>query len=52
MLHFCADNFEHAPVYNKLFNCVLDTGIIPDAWGIGVIVPIYKCKGDMQRPEN
>ena len=35
-----------------MFNCVLDTGIIPDAWVLGVIVPIYKCKGDMQKPEK
>ena len=35
-----------------MFNCVLDTRIIPDAWGLGVIVPIYKCKGDMQKPED
>ena len=39
------------PVYCKLFNYILDTGIIPEACSLGTIVPIYKGKGDMQKPE-
>ena len=34
------------PIYHKLFTIVLDTGILPDAWLIGVIKPIYKNKGN------
>ncbi len=33
------------PVYVKLFNVVLDTGVIPSDWLIGIIIPIYKKKG-------
>jgi hypothetical protein len=35
------------PLYVKLFNVVLDSGIIPNAWTIGVIRPIYKKKGSL-----
>jgi hypothetical protein len=34
-----------------LFNLVLDSGKIPDAWTEGVIVPIFK-KGDTTSPDN
>ena len=40
------------PVYVKLFNLILDTGIIPESWTIGIIKPIYKQKGDPKLPEN
>lgn len=40
------------PVYVKLFNRILDTGILPDSWLSGSIVPIYKNKGDISLPEN
>ncbi|MCG8049047.1 MAG: reverse transcriptase family protein [Candidatus Thiodiazotropha endolucinida] len=40
------------PIYTKLFNLILDTGIIPESWSIGVIKPIYKNKGDPNSPEN
>ena len=28
------------PIYCKLFNVILDTGIIPQSWSIGIIKPI------------
>lgn len=33
------------PIYNKLFNLIFDIGIVPDAWTIGNIIPIYENKG-------
>ena len=40
------------PIYCKLFNIIFDTGIIPDAWSLDTIKPIYKNKGDPKLPEN
>ena len=40
------------PIYIKLFNIVLDTGIIPENWSMGTIKPIFKNKGDPKLPEN
>ena len=40
------------PLYVKLFNAILDTGLIPSAWIEGMIVPIYKNKGDETNAEN
>ena len=40
------------PLYTCLFNAVLDSGILPDAWLIGKIQPIFKNKGDPLLPEN
>ena len=39
-------------VYVNLFNHVFDTGIIPEAWPAGKIIPIYKQKGDKSDPAN
>ena len=40
------------PFYCKFFNCVLNTGLIPKSWLEGVIVPIFKNKGDPKDPSN
>ena len=40
------------PLYIKLFNRVLDTGDIPEDWLTGLIIPIYKNKGEKNDPNN
>jgi hypothetical protein len=40
------------PVYRKLFNAVLHSGVIPEIWTRGMIVPIFKKKGDPKDPSN
>ncbi|XP_071139805.1 uncharacterized protein [Mytilus edulis] len=40
------------PVFIALFNIVFESGCIPDSWSEGIIVPIYKCKGDPANPDN
>ena len=39
-------------IITKLFNVVFDSGVIPQAWCIGYIVPIYKKKGSASDPNN
>jgi hypothetical protein len=51
------DFFKNSPpflvsIYTKLFNVVLDTGIIPETWKTGIIIPVYKNKGCPTDPEN
>ena len=36
----------------KLFNIILETGFIPDAWCKGLIMPLYKNKGKRDNPDN
>ena len=38
--------------YLKLFNGIFDSGIFPDSWAEGLIVPIYKKKGNKDDPNN
>ena len=40
------------PIYVKLFNKILDTGDIPEDWLTGLIIPIYKNKGEKNDPNN
>ena len=40
------------PLYVLLFNKILDSGVIPEDWVLGLIVPIYKKKGDKRDCDN
>ena len=38
--------------YLALFNKVIETGNVPDEWGIGLIKPLYKGKGNVHDCDN
>ena len=40
------------PVFTKLFNLILKTGMFPSSWTAGIIIPIYKNKGEKDDPDN
>ena len=40
------------PICVKLFNIILETGYIPSNWSEGIIIPIFKKKGDSKDPEK
>lgn len=40
------------PIYVRLFDVVFETAILPEAWIVGNILPIYKNKGNDNLPEN
>ena len=44
-------NIMH-PLFIKLFNVILDKGIVPETWTVGNIKPIFKNKGNPKDPEN
>ena len=39
-------------VYVHIFNLVFDSGILPEAWLIGNVIPIFKNKGSKNDPKN
>ena len=40
------------PIYCDVFNCILDSGHFPEQWTKGVVIPIYKNKGDKASQRN
>ena len=41
-----------SPVLVNLYNLVLDTGLVPECWTLGMIKPIFKNKGSSKDPSN
>ena len=39
-------------LYCKMFNLVLNTGIIPNSWSEGIMLPIFKNKGNVNDPSS
>ena len=39
------------PIYIKLFNIILDSGIIPENWNTDIMVTIFKNKGSRMDTE-
>ena len=39
------------PVFYKLFNGILTSGIFPNSWSTAVLIPVFK-KGDQRDPNN
>ena len=39
-------------IYKKLFNLILDSGIFPEIWADGLIIPIFKKKGNKNDANN
>lgn len=40
------------PIYLTFFNIILDTGMIPENWGKGIMIPIFKNKGSKLDPSS
>ena len=40
------------PLYLKLFNRIMQEGSVPEEWLVGMILPLYKNKGDRADPNN
>ena len=46
-----ANKSFYIPMFEKLFNQILDTGIFPEEWSKAIICPIHK-KGSTNEPKN
>ena len=43
---------EILQIFVNFFNLILSSGLKPDEWCIGSILPLYKNKGDINNPDN
>ena len=39
-------------IYEKLFNTILNLGVVPVSWSFGIIKPLYKNKGSMNNVDS
>ena len=39
-------------IFVLLLNLIFETGHVPELWSIGIVIPIYKNKGDKFQPQN
>ena len=49
-LKYASDDLKH--FFCKFFNFILNSGVVPDMWCKGLIMPLYKNKGDKKDPDN
>ena len=47
---FKATDIKMLTTYTKFFNLVFFSGVIPEAWTLGIIKPLFKHKGDQSNP--
>jgi len=50
-LKYC-NNEEFLEVVCQLLNVILESGLFPEVWSKGIILPIYKNKGDVKDLDN
>ena len=50
IIKFCVD--ELSPYLTELFNCCLNSGVIPDEWKMAIVTPLYKNKGDIESSDS
>ena len=39
-------------LFTELFNVILDSGLFPEQWSVGIIKPLYKKSGDRDSPDS
>ena len=49
-IKYIIDDMLH--IYVLLFNIIIDKGIIPESWGKGIVLPIFKNKGSKSDPNS
>ena len=49
---FKASSSLLATTLTGMFNLIIDSGIVPLSWPMGMIKPLYKSKGGNKNPEN